>query len=78
MKSFVQVGKSRPHYIPYCAKLLTRVALLKTLGDIVGCVELLAGLEEDLDSLYGAMPYECPARPGEELNMSVFQLHLQR
>lgn len=47
-------------------------------GDVVGCVELLACLEEDLDSLFGQSPYECPPRPGEELNMSVFQHHLIR
>jgi hypothetical protein len=48
-------------------------------GDIVGCIELLVGMEEDIAGLYGtANPYECPGRPGEELNMGVFQMHLVR
>lgn len=37
-----------------------------------------AGFEEDLDALFGQQPYDCPSRPGDELNMGVFQLHLQR
>jgi hypothetical protein len=47
-------------------------------GDIVGCMELSACLEENFESLFGHKPYMCPPRPGEDLNMSVFQLHLQR
>jgi hypothetical protein len=44
----------------------------------VGCLEVLAGLEEDIDSLYGKTPNECPPRPPDELNMNMFQLHLAR
>lgn len=47
-------------------------------GDIVGCLEVLAGLEEDIDSLYGKTPNECPPSPPDELNMNMFQLHLAR
>lgn len=47
-------------------------------GEVVGCIELLASLEEDFDELFGKTPYECPGRPGEELNMSVIQLHMLR
>ena len=47
-------------------------------GDIAGCMELNVCLEENLESLFGHKPYVCPPRPGEDLNMSVFQLHLQR
>jgi hypothetical protein len=47
-------------------------------GDIVGCLEVLAGLEEDIDSLYGKTPNECPPPPPDELNMNMFQLHLAR
>jgi len=37
-----------------------------------------AGFEEDLQGLFGPHPYECPERPGDDLNMSMFQLHIQR
>jgi hypothetical protein len=47
-------------------------------GDLIGCVELDACLEENIDDLFGWNPYVCPPRPGEELNMAVFQQHLQR
>ena len=48
------------------------------LGDIAGCIEMNAGFDEDLQGLFGQRPYECPSRPGDELNMGMFQLHLQR
>ena len=44
----------------------------------MGCVEVLICLEENTESLYGADPYECPPRPGEELNMAIFQGHIGR
>ena len=47
-------------------------------GDVIGCIELFACLEENTDSLFGQNPYVCPSRPGEELNMAVVQLQLQR
>lgn len=47
-------------------------------GDMIGCVELDACLEENIEALFGRKPYACPPRPGEELNMAVFQQHLQR
>jgi hypothetical protein len=47
-------------------------------GDIVGCLEVFVGLEEDIDSLYGKIPIECPPPPPDELNMNMFQLHLAR
>jgi hypothetical protein len=52
--------------------------VVATAGAIVGCLEVLAGLEEDIDSLYGKTPNECPPRPPDELNMNMFQLHLAR
>jgi hypothetical protein len=45
---------------------------------VVGCLELLIGFEEDLQSLYGSRPYLCPPRPGDEFNMAMFQLHIAR
>lgn len=47
-------------------------------GAIIGSVELMAGMEEDLISLYGPSPYECPSRPADELNMAMFQVHIAR
>ena len=47
-------------------------------GDIIGCLELEACLEEEIERLYGPNPYACPPRPGVELNMAVFQQHVQR
>lgn len=47
-------------------------------GEIVGTVELRAGVEEDYSSLFGESPYDCPSRPPDELNMAIFQLHLAR
>jgi hypothetical protein len=47
-------------------------------GDVVGVIEALVGFEEDLDCLYGKYPYRCPTRPGDELNMALFQVHITR
>lgn len=47
-------------------------------GDIIGCIEVLIGLEEDRDRLFGENPYVCPPRPGDELNMAMFQVHMSR
>lgn len=47
-------------------------------GDIAGCIRVRAVFEEDFKSLYGKHPYLCPGRPGEALNMSIFQMHLAR
>lgn len=47
-------------------------------GDIVGGIEVALGFDEDYEALYGAQPYSCPNRPGEELHMGVFQHHFQR
>jgi hypothetical protein len=52
--------------------------ILSSLGDIVGLVEILVGLQEDFRSVYGKSPYECPARPPDELDMNLFQGHLGR
>jgi hypothetical protein len=41
-------------------------------------VEAMVGFEEDLDSLFGLHPYSCPARPGDDLNMALFQVHVGR
>jgi hypothetical protein len=46
-------------------------------GDIVAFAEILIGLEEDFESLYGSNPYECPSAP-VELGMNMFQVHLRR
>jgi hypothetical protein len=47
-------------------------------GDIVGCLELLIGFEEDTKSLYGNKPYLCPPRPRDEFNMAMFQTQIAR
>jgi hypothetical protein len=47
-------------------------------GEITGCIELFAGMEEQTKSLFGSEPYGCPSRPPEELNMAIFQLHIAR
>jgi len=47
-------------------------------GDIVGSIELMAVMEEDLTWLYGESPYACPDRPADEFNLAMFQVHLAR
>ena len=47
-------------------------------GDIVGIVEMSAGMEEDTENLYGADPIECPSRPPQDLHLATFQVHLVR
>jgi hypothetical protein len=44
----------------------------------VGSIELRALMEEDVSSLFGRNPYECPPRPPDELNMALFGVHLAR
>jgi hypothetical protein len=48
------------------------------IGNIVGSIELLARMEEDVASLFGQSPYDCPPRPPDELNMAMFGVHLTR
>ena len=45
---------------------------------VVGCSEVLIGLEESLESLYGNKPYVCPPRSPDGLDMDIFQNHLKR
>ena len=47
-------------------------------GDIVGYADILVGIEEDFNHLYGQSPYQCPPRPPDELDMNLFQVHLAR
>ena len=45
----------------------------------MGSIELLAGIEESFDYLYGKVPYRCPERPYDsEFDISMFQVHLAR
>jgi hypothetical protein len=54
------------------------LTLLCFLGDIVAVAEILVGLHEDFNSVYGRPAYQCPSRPPDELDMSLFQRHLTR
>lgn len=47
-------------------------------GCIAGCLELRICLEEDINSLFGGTPYECPSRPAQNLNLSVISSHITR
>jgi hypothetical protein len=38
----------------------------------------MAGLEEDVDCLYGPNPYECPPRPPDALNLALLNHHISR
>ena len=35
-------------------------------------------MKEEINWIYGPMPYGCPERPPHELNMALFQVHLAR
>jgi hypothetical protein len=77
LRAGLKNGYSNDFYTP--AKLrLSSAEGEAHVGDIIGCVELLASLEENFEGLFGPNPYDCPPRPAEDLNMAVFQLHLQR
>lgn len=45
---------------------------------VAGCAEVMIGLEESLENLFGKGPYVCPPRPPDGLDMNVFQNHLKR
>lgn len=73
-------SKVRPDAIVSCSysqRCLTKHSIF-TSGEISGWVELLAGLEEDIDCLYGPEPYACPAKPPDALNLNTLNLHISR
>jgi hypothetical protein len=77
LRAGLRNGYSNDFYTPAKSRLSSSDGEVH-IGDIIGCVELFACLEENFEGLFGQKPYDCPPRPGEDLNMAVFQLHLQR
>ena len=77
LRAALKNGYSNDFYTPVKSRSSLSDGEVHT-GDIVGCMELTVCLEENLEGLFGQKPYICPPRPGDDLNMSVFQLHLQR
>lgn len=48
-------------------------------GAVSGWLEISLGLEEFVDRLYDPQkPIECPSRPPEDFNTTMFQVHVMR
>ena len=77
LRAALKNGYSNDFYSPIKSRASLPDGEVHT-GDIVGCMELTVCLEENFAGIFAHKPYVCPPRPGEDLNMSVFQLHLQR
>lgn len=50
----------------------------KNPGEVVGMVEFQVALQEDFRALYGHLPYKCPPRPKDELDLAKFKAHIGR
>ena len=70
LRSGVKSGVSADFFVPSDAK--------PEEGAISGWVEISAGLEEDVNRLFGTTPYECPPPPADPLNIATLNLHISR